>query len=242
MDITNGTAEILSYRFSFHELEISRSRLESLMGYEAGAAPEPLPRLIDGILFRAADYCDIQGGFMIKDNPAFNSNDRLLTVGNVTFTLRDTVYNQVQKAGRIAVFACTSGPGISDWSRELMAGEDPAAGYIVDQVGSVIVETAMDRMHADLSGRMTASGLQTSNRYSPGYCGWDVSEQHKLFSLLPDNFCGIQLSDTALMLPVKSVSGIIGIGKDIRYNPYTCNSCDSHNCPYRNRKPRGVIM
>jgi hypothetical protein len=40
-----------------------------------------------------------------------------------------------------------------------------------------------------------------------------VAEQHKLFSLLPPGICGITLSDSALMHPIKSVSGITGIGK-----------------------------
>ncbi|MCK7538940.1 MAG: hypothetical protein MZV63_52410 [Marinilabiliales bacterium] len=46
-----------------------------------------------------------------------------------------------------------------------------------------------------------------TNRFSPGYCGWDVAEQHKLFSFFKDNFCGITLTESALMNPVKSVSG-----------------------------------
>jgi hypothetical protein len=55
---------------------------------------------------------------------------------------------------------------------------------------------------------------------------------------MPDNFCGIRLTPSALMDPVKSVSGFIGIGNDVRFNPYTCNLCDMKDCIYR--KVRGA--
>ena len=67
--------------------------------------------------------------------------------------------------------------------------------------------------------------LNSTNRYSPGYCGWHVSEQHKFFAFLPQNYCGIELSDSALMKPVKSVSAIIGIGKDCSKRKTTIVLC-----------------
>jgi len=42
-----------------------------------------------------------------------------------------------------------------------------------------------------------------------------------------------------LMNPIKSVSGLIGIGRDVKYSPYQCNLCDSKNCIYHNRKTLG---
>jgi hypothetical protein len=238
MNKASVNKNLITFSFSFNELAVTRSRLASLMGYDPDAIPEPFPRIIDETLSLAAGFCNIQGGFIIKDNLSFNKDSHLLSVDNVAFHLQNIVYNQVKKSEKIALFVCTAGPGISDWSKKLMAEGDLPAGYIVDIVGSEVVETAMDRAQIMLSEQMTASGLKITNRYSPGYCSWDVSEQHKLFSLLPDNFCKIQLSDSALMSPIKSVSGIIGIGENVRYNSYTCKICNSQNCPYRNRKPK----
>jgi hypothetical protein len=89
-------------------------------------------------------------------------------------------------------------------------------------------------MQNDLEKSMASSGTKITNRFSPGYCGWDVSEQHKLFQLLPGTYCGIRLSASALMDPEKSISGMIGIGKNVRHLPYTCNLCDMKDCIYRN--------
>ncbi|NSW95142.1 MAG: methionine synthase, partial [Bacteroidales bacterium] len=91
-------------------------------------------------------------------------------------------------------------------------------------------------MQEDLERRLAAEGLNITNRFSPGYCGWDVAEQHKLFSLLPGNFCKIRLTESALMDPIKSVSGIIGAGLHVKRRPYTCNFCDMKDCIYRRLK------
>ena len=113
-------------------------------------------------------------------------------------------------------------------------------GYIYDIVGSEIVEGATDLMQAELEKDVKASGSKITNRYSPGYCGWDVAEQHKLFQLVPDNYCGIKLTESALMNPVKSVSGIIGIGTRVKFNPYTCQMCDQKDCIYRKIKEKKI--
>ncbi|MBN2078475.1 MAG: methionine synthase [Spirochaetes bacterium] len=239
MKKTGETGSITTHRFTFSELGISRSELESLMGYVPGAMPEPLRPVIDETLSLAGDRCAIQGGFVIREDPVFKRDARLMSIGSVTFNLPGTIFRQVMRAGSIALFVCTAGPGISDWAGSLMAGGDPTAGYIADLLGSAIVERAMDRMHALLADRMTAEGSGVSNRYSPGYCGWDVSEQRALFSLLPDGFCGVRLSGSAMMRPLKSVSGIIAIGKDIRFSEYGCGACDRVDCPYRGRKTGG---
>ena len=103
-------------------------------------------------------------------------------------------------------------------------------------MGSEIVESAMDKIQDDLEQKMEADGLHITDRYSPGYCGWSVGEQHKLFSFFPDNFCGITLTASSLMQPIKSVSGVIGIGSNVRRKGYVCQQCDMVNCIYREKK------
>lgn len=113
---------------------------------------------------------------------------------------------------------------------------DLLRGYVYDVVGSEIVEAAADKMQDELEKTMHASGKGITNRYSPGYCGWDVIEQQKLFRLMPDNYCGITLSESSLMYPFKSVSGFIGAGKNVKRLPYACHLCDMEDCIYRRKK------
>lgn len=227
---------VFKERFTFEQLHITRERIERVMGYQPNTIPEPFPEMIDDVLSVASEYCDIQGGYTIFNDIRFEKENHLVSIRQTELNIHKIIYNQIKTAGRVAIFLCTAGPKIGDWSKRLMSEGDLMKGYIVDVAGSEIVEEAMDRIQENLSKQMKDEGHHITNRYSPGYCQWDVSEQHKLFSLLPPNFCDVTLSDTALMYPIKSVSGIIGIGEKVRHNSYTCQICDLHNCLYRNRK------
>jgi cobalamin-dependent methionine synthase I len=134
------------------------------------------------------------------------------------------------------VFLCTAGEEIGIRSKKAMKDGDLFAGYIYDVIGSEIAEAAADLMQNRLGTSLAPEGRKTTNRYSPGYCGWDVAEQHKLFSLVPENYCGIRLTASALMDPIKSISGFIGVGERVKNNPYTCKICDMKECIYRRKK------
>jgi hypothetical protein len=224
------------YSYQFNELEISTDIIEKFMGYEPGNAPEPIPQLIQEVLGVAHDYCDIKGGYVLNDQVDINREEKIISINGVQFEVKKIITNQLRKMDDVALFACTAGPGIGDYSKELMHDGDFVKGYIVDVVGSEIVEAAMDKIQDDLENKMNAEGLFITDRYSPGYCGWSVAEQQKLFSFFPKDFCGIKLSPTSLMNPIKSVSGIIGIGPNVRRKGYMCQHCDMVNCIYREKR------
>ena len=111
-----------------------------------------------------------------------------------------------------------------------MSRGDPFTSFVASWMGSLAVERVADRLQAAVAERAAAGGLHLTNRYSPGYCGWPVSDQQKLFRLLPPDFCGVRLSETSLMQPIKSVSGLIGLGERAVFNDYTCERCDLESC------------
>ncbi len=224
------------YTYQFNDLDISTDIIEKFMGYEPGNAPEPIPQLIQEVLGVAHDYCDIKGGYVINDQVEINREEKIISINGVQFEVKKIITNQLRKMDDVALFACTAGPGIGDYSKELMHDGDFVKGYIVDVVGSEIVEAAMDKIQDDLESKMNAEGIFITDRYSPGYCGWSVAEQQKLFSFFPKDFCGIKLSPTSLMNPIKSVSGIIGIGPNVRRKGYMCQHCDMVNCIYREKR------
>ncbi len=166
----------------------------------------------------------------------FDETEKSVEINNLVFNLRKIVYGQIKKSDSIAVFLCTAGEETGIRSRRAMKNGDLLTGYIYDVIGSEIAEAAADLMQDNLREAMASEGKKITNRYSPGYCGWDVAEQHKLFQLMPDNYCGIQLNTSALMDPEKSVSGFIGIGEHVRYNQYTCGLCEMKDCIYRKTK------
>jgi hypothetical protein len=212
---------------------LKRSEIESVLGYKEDDDRMIVSDLIDELLDEAKNITDIKAQYSIFNNLQFHSGSKTIMIDNMNFGVEKIVFNQLKKSGSIAVFLCTAGPEIGIRSRLLMQEKDFLKGYIYDIVGSEIVEAAADLMQSDMEKNLNESGLKITNRYSPGYCGWNVAEQHKLFHLIPENYCGIRLTDSALMDPVKSISGFIGIGKDVKLNPYTCRICSQDDCVYR---------
>ena len=102
---------------------------------------------------------------------------------------------------------------------------------MADAIGSVIAEACVTEVIKRLEKQIP---LRHTYPYSPGYCGWNVKEQAALFQLLPENPCGVKLTDSCLMLPVKSVSGVIGLGDEVENKPYGCAICMNKNC-YKRR-------
>ncbi|GAI93514.1 unnamed protein product [marine sediment metagenome] len=223
------------YRYSFRDLPLKPGWLEILMGYSEGGAPDPIPDIMAGIFAEAPGHTNIQGGIIVLDTLEFLDRSSIIVDG-LDFNSGRIITGSLRNSEKIAFFLLTAGVGIETWSREMNRNGDPMSGYIIDLLGSEIVECAMDLMQAELEVEMEDMGLHISNRYSPGHCGWHVNEQKKLFSLFPENYCGISLTESSLMIPIKSVSGIIGIGGKVKKMGHLCQVCDVEKCLYRDRK------
>jgi hypothetical protein len=59
-----------------------------------------------------------------------------------------------------------------------------------------------------------------------------------LFPLFKGETCGVCLTESSLMLPIKSVSGIIGLGQTVKHLDYTCGLCDFEQCYKRKQRLR----
>lgn len=223
---------IKNFRFLFDELSITPRDLYELLGFEGKEIPEPFPDLILKAIKTAPDFCEIAGGYKVYNPVIINSDEQKIIIKEFEFSPGKIITTQLKKADAAAIFVCTAGEGISKQSKKLLEGEDPLMGYVFDVLGSVIVEKAMNLIQKQLEKECLKNKLFISDRYSPGYCDWSVSEQQVLFKLLPQNFCGVELSESSLMHPIKSISGIIGIGADLKQKGYQCSWCNDKNCIY----------
>ena len=216
-------------------VKIPRADIYAVLGVTT-EAKATVDEYIDEVFMNGPALMNITGGYLIVEDVEIDTKLKLVLLNGIPFSIHKIIFQQLKLSENIAVFACTIGNAVYEKSRTLMKNNEMLHGYIYDIYGSLAVENAMEQVHNNLKLEMSKIGLGISNRYSPGYCGWTVAEQKKLFSLLPPGFCGISLSDSCLMQPIKSVSGFIGIGSEVRQKGYTCEVCDSSQCLYRNLK------
>ena len=222
------------FQVPFDRLHLKAGHLEAFMGYEAGTSLESFGEIYQQAIGHAREICELQGAYVFIDDAFFLKPDKYLHIAGKVFHPGKIIYSQLKHITGAVLFLCTAGKQISRLSKELLAGHDQLLGYVYDVIGSIGVEMALDIMHGEIEQVMANKGLGTTNRFSPGYCDWDVAEQQNLFSFFPENCCGITLSSSSLMDPVKSVSGIIGTGRGLTKKKHPCELCTFKEC-FKNR-------
>lgn len=220
-------------KINFKDLTVNKNDIVSALGYADGAIPAHFEEMINDVLSRLPSHCEIQAGYRLLDVHKSDDRNDGLFVGDKFFKLHKIVTSQLRKSKKAALFISTIGPAMETWAKKLSTEGDVALSYLVDTVASVTEEEVTDLLQDHIEKQMQMRGLKITNRYSPGYCDWSVSEQHLLFSFFPINFCGITLTESALMVPIKSVSGIIGIGTEVKKVDYACDKCGMKDCTYR---------
>jgi len=230
-----------TFKYSFKELSIQPLTVAEMMGYtDPETIPEPVIDSISEVLGKAKDLCDVRGGYIISDDLIIDSKRTRIFSHNHWFETKQIVTHQLRRSEKAAWFVCSAGEELSAYSRKQTEDGDLVKGYTVDVLANIIVERAMDQIQEALKTEVAKQELKITNRYSPGYCDWDITEQKKLFKVFPENYLDISLTESCLMIPIKSVSGVIGIGREVHYNEYKCNLCSDVNCTYRKRKPSAV--
>ena len=220
------------FTYSYNDLKVERENLELLLGFAHNEVPDPFPFMIDAAFQEAPGLFEIRTGYRLVEPVYFHKEGNRMEVAGRFFSPGKTVFNQVRKAEKLVLFAGTAGEKISDRCRHLNQEGEAVYSYVLDVMGSVVAGKAIDKLADDLEKESAAQGYRISESYSPGYCDWSVAEQQQLFSFFPLGFLGIRLSDSSLMTPVKSVSGIIGIGPELKREGYQCRLCDDMDCMF----------
>ncbi|MFP3867481.1 MAG: vitamin B12 dependent-methionine synthase activation domain-containing protein [Desulfobacteraceae bacterium] len=164
------------------------------------------------------------------------SNGVILLDGNQR--LRSTKLSKtLRHSQELVCFLATIGSGIEKEINRLMQQRRLAEAYLLDAMGSTMVENLVEQFQSHMRQHYRTKDKMVTLRFSPGYCDWPVTEQKKLFRLIDFQRVGVELTDSCLMKPRKSISGVFGLlpcpdGKDRRtYNP--CLECNKINCPAR---------
>ncbi len=223
----------IEFRFQFKELPVHRAQIVAALGYKENDLPEPFPTYLDEVYDFAQTLDDIRATYRFVERVELKRDTGELILNETSFYVGKILLKELRNSTRAALFICTAGESISNQSKALMMGDDPMLGFVYDVMGTFIAEAAGEKLAESLRPEIEQRGEKMTNLYSPGHTEWSVSEQHRLFDLFEGQTCGVSLTPSALMSPVKSVSGVIGIGKEVFFRKDRCALCTSKNCMYR---------
>ena len=79
-----------------------------------------------------------------------------------------------------------------------------------------MIEAYCDDIDRQIQAEAKSRNLQTKRRFSPGYGDLELSVQRDLCRVLDtERQIGLTLTESCMMVPVKSVTAIIGLYKEI---------------------------
>ena len=164
-----------------------------------------------------------QGTIVIEPDLSFRSRKMTKTLGSCK---------------KAKVFVATVGPEIEEEIQKFTDENRMSEASILDAIASVAIENTVDQFQKMVDEELSDKGLGTTLRFSPGYCDWPIQEQRKVFQVVDGEKIDVSLTDTCLMHPRKSVSGVFGIshddgGKQRNLNP--CTQCGMRHCTARRK-------
>ncbi|MBL0173730.1 MAG: hypothetical protein IPP94_00405 [Ignavibacteria bacterium] len=218
------------FRPAVSELGLTRARVEHTLGYRHSPAPGIVSASLDALLGDLEGRTDIACGFTLYPKRDVHVDRHGIRIAGTLISTGSIITARFKRAQAIAAFIVTVGPRFQHWLDELAGIDDPMHHVLADAIGSELAELTADFVHQRIGDTAARDGLRMTNRYSPGYCNWHVSDQHVLFTMLPDGACGVTLNAGALMWPVKSVRGIVGIGGAVEMEEYDCSICSKEEC------------
>jgi hypothetical protein len=146
-------------------------------------------------------------------------------------------------AVRAVLVAACAGRGCEEQARQLWQEAKPDEYFFLEVFGSAVVEQLVAALNGRICDLAERDGLMAVAHFSPGYGGWDVADQTKLFALFargmgspwPEPF---EVLSSGMLRPKKSQLAVVGLaprpGRAGTTAPRVpCVKCSFQPCQYR---------
>lgn len=160
---------------------------------------------------------------MYKISLVESTGDDHIVVDEVKFTSRVLRVN-LDDAHRVFPYVVTCGVELDEWARAM---DGTLHRYWADEMTALALESAYQALETHLADLY---GLGQTSEMNPGSLpDWPLKEQRSLFRLLgdPQGAIGVSLSESYLMRPLKSVSGLLFASEE---GFVSCQLCPREDC------------
>jgi len=212
-----------------NRFNMNRQRVLRDIGYAPDSKPSSrMEALVNDYIENAHQFISPSFSYVVRDIELVKGSSVILE-GSIIFE-SGVIARLLEQCKKVAMFVLTIGNYLEDTAARLAQDGLVLQSAVLDAIGSDAAERLADSVEDQISEVAHNQGFTISRRFSPGYCDWDVSQQKMVFQVMKGDCAGVHLTDGCLMLPRKSISGIIGIGpcglED--YNP--CKTCNKDDC------------
>jgi hypothetical protein len=203
-----------------------------------GAAPDVIRRRSPHLV-QVAERALEEGRPFLRPQVLYHTSE-VASLRHETLNLRDgalqgpLIAQHLAGARQIVTLICTIGAPLSERVAEL-TGNDILYALALDGVGSAAVEALANAACRYFEHQVAAREWQTTIPLSPGMVGWPVEEgQPQIFKLVDASEIGVSLTEGNVMLPLKSLSMVLGMGPELQTGGRPCDYCSMREtCRYQ---------
>jgi len=221
------------------KLDLDKEEILRYQGYSRKKVKEPnqnILRITEEEINRGYSLFKPQGIYSLIKIKGSVLEWRINLENGLIFRFAKSIIKQLKGASHLLVGVVTIGDLLEKKVSELFSqGEYPRA-LTLDVIGTVAVEDFSRKVRKLARQEVIEQGFKTSRHFSPGYSGWEVSQQEIVFKSIPSDNIGVRLTKGFMMLPQKSLSWVIGAGKEIIVSSEEenkCKDCQSKYCNYK---------
>jgi len=233
------------------DVNVEEAEYIRLLGYPRGHSLEGRPKELaqwarewfrqngqPWVYARKVDRFEIDGDGILIDGVRCSST-----------TLRERLTAGRARGAFIA--AVSAGVECEELAHRLWLEEKPDEYFFLEAYGSAVVEHLIASTGFRFCEWADREKLGILPHYSPGYPGWDISEQHALLSAIQGDrgtvFPGkLEVLETGMLKPKKSLLAVFGITPEpdkagLTKNLIPCENCSLSNCQFRRMPYRRTL-
>lgn len=170
---------------------------------------------------------------MIKN---ISSEGRINLENGLHLEINNSMFNLLRGTSYLAFGLSTIGNHLEEKVAELFTQNEYPKAIALDAVGTVAAKFLSNYIKSLVCQEAKKQNFQTTKYFSPGSGDLDITQQKNIFQIIPANKIEVKLTESYMMVPKKSSSWVIGIGKEIiipSKGNDSCKICLAENCQFR---------
>lgn len=224
-------------------VNVQEAEYKRLLGYPRNHELEGRPRE----LADAARQWYAQNGrpwFYVRQLDRLELANERVRIAGIEFSSKQLHDQFAEAQVECAVLMVVSaGRECEENARRLWDQAKPDEYFFMEIFGSAVVEHLVTVASGRICGWADHQKMMALPHYSPGYSGWDISDQNKLWNLVRQNGSThldgkLGVLDTGMLQPKKSLLGIFGVTRNLEKarslaKLIPCENCSLPDCEYR---------
>ncbi len=202
------------------------------LGYKKGAQPEPeVEALIRTCTARVEQAAEPRTVSTLLPLTFLEGN--IMKLGPIQVKSA-ALHRNLLGCQEVILFAATLGLEVDRLIARAGAGR-VSEGAVYQAAGAALIEEVCDRTNDALRQESEAEGWYLRPRFSPGYGDFPITCQPEIARLLrtPERI-GLTVTDSMLLLPIKSVTAVIGRSREaLPCHRLGCEACGKLDCAFR---------